>query len=192
MMFSQGCALITSYLLYHETERPSTPLPFKAAIFICGGIPLNVLEDVGIHVSATALAWDEKSRLGLLSKTTSIASWKKGEDRWANEGDLLFDPSKKIDVRDIYGLDLSERNLPPGKFKGMGGDGRGIGLVSVHVYGCKDPRYPQSLQLAELFDERCRRDFDHGGGHDVPRKTEISERIKELVEWSALKVYGLL
>lgn len=189
MMFSQGCALIASYLLYHSIETPEAPLPFKVAIFICGGIFLNVLEDVGIHVSREAREWDERSRKGLLEKTTTVANVKKGEDRWANTGDLVFDPETDLPMNNIYGLDLSEDNLPNAlKTKGR----RGITSVpTLHIFGSKDPRYPQSLQLANLFDERDRRMFDHGGGHDIPRGKEISEGIAELVEWGSLKAYGL-
>jgi len=187
MTFSQGGALISSYLLYHISETPAAPLPFKAVIFICSGAPLNVVEDVGIHVSGEALESWERSRRGLLEKTTTVANYKKGDDRWANTGDLVYDPNQEIDLKSIYGLDLSEENLPDFlKVKGK----RGIQLPSVHVFGSKDPMYPQSLQLAHLFDERDRKVFDHGSGHDIPRGKEISQGIAELVEWIAWKVSG--
>jgi len=188
LMFSQGCALMTSFLLYHYRDTPNAPLPFKVVIFMCGGIPLNVAEDVGIHVSNEAREWDEISRKGLLEKTTTVGNVKRGEDRWANTGPLVFDTSKKVELDNIYGLDLSEDNLPDFlKVKGR----RGIQLPSVHIFGSKDPRYPQSLQLAHLFDEKDRRVFDHESGHDIPRTKDVSESIAELIEWSALKSYGL-
>lgn len=185
MMFSQGCALVASYLLYHATETPGAPLPFKAAIFICGGVTINVVEDVGIHVSLEAREWEEKSRKGLLEKTTTVGNYKRAQDRWANTGDLVFDPDQEIILKDVYGMDLSEDNLPDSlKVNGR----RGLsGIPSVHIFGEKDPRYPQSLQLACLFDERDRRMFNHGSGHDIPRRKEVSEKITELVKWTARK-----
>jgi hypothetical protein len=32
--------------------------------------------------------------------------------------------------------------------------------------------------------------YDHGGGHDIPRSTKVSERIAELVEELAREIQG--
>ena len=60
-----------------------------------------------------------------------------------------------------------------------------IRIPTVHVYGAKDPKYVASLQLVHFCQEGRRRVFDHGGGHDVPKATGVSDRIAELVEWAA-------
>ncbi|KAL2048880.1 hypothetical protein ABVK25_010832 [Lepraria finkii] len=41
LCFSQGCAVVSSLILHHNNEHPEQPLPFKAAVFICGGVPLR-------------------------------------------------------------------------------------------------------------------------------------------------------
>ncbi len=88
--------------------------------------------------------------------------------------DLEHDPSEAPPSSDVYGLDFSSF---PEDLK--------IKIPTVHVYGAKDPKYVASMQLVHFCEENRRRTFDHGGGHDVPRRTDVSERIAELVEWVA-------
>lgn len=88
--------------------------------------------------------------------------------------DLEHDPSETPPSSDVYGLDL---NFFPEDLK--------IKIPTVHVYGAKDPKYVASVQLVHLCEENRRRTFDHGGGHDVPKRTNVSERMAELVEWAA-------
>ena len=88
--------------------------------------------------------------------------------------DLEHDPSEAPPSSDVYGLDF---NSFPEDLK--------IKIPTVHIYGAKDPKYVASVQLVHLCEENRRRTFDHGGGHDVPKRTNVSERIAELVEWAA-------
>ncbi|KZF26351.1 hypothetical protein L228DRAFT_264758 [Xylona heveae TC161] len=82
MLFSQGCALISSFLLYHMAERPDDPIPFKTAIFICGGVGLPVVEALGIPVSQEAKDWDERTRHELQAQAAAIEL---GQDRWTGK-----------------------------------------------------------------------------------------------------------
>lgn len=68
LMFSQGCVLGSSMLLFHQEETPHLPPPFKAAIFVCGGASLSVLEEMGFHVSAAARERDAASRTALAAQ----------------------------------------------------------------------------------------------------------------------------
>ena len=88
--------------------------------------------------------------------------------------DLEHDPAEAPLPSDVYGLDFSSF---PEHLK--------IKIPTVHVYGAKDPKYVASVQLVHLCEENRRRTFDHGGGHDVPKRTHVSEKIAELVEWAA-------
>ena len=88
--------------------------------------------------------------------------------------DLDHDPTDPPLSSDVYGLDF---NSFPEDLK--------IKIPTVHVYGAKDPKYVASMQLVHFCEETRRKTFDHGGGHDVPRRTGVSERIAELVEWAA-------
>ncbi|KXX77136.1 Family of serine hydrolases 1 [Madurella mycetomatis] len=175
MGFSQGCSLIGSFLLYHCRETPDEPLPFKAAIFVCGGLPLGVLEDLGLPVSQRAHEINDetvrllKQKAGMLTELAeSKERIKPGMGLWDDTAVLLHDPDEMPDESDVFGLD----------FTAMPEDAK-IKIPTVHIYGAKDPRWPASVQLAHFCVNR--KMYDHGGGHDIPRSTEVSRRIAELV-----------
>ncbi|KAL8723284.1 MAG: hypothetical protein Q9225_000406 [Loekoesia sp. 1 TL-2023] len=175
MCFSQGCSLIASFCLYHQAETPNQPLPFGVAIFICGGVPLQVLEDVGIEVSKEAWDMNNKSSKALAEQASSDAILKSGLNRWITADGVIANGDALQDPKNVFGLDFTRI---PQHLR--------IKVPTVHIYGNKDPRCPASLQLAQFSDPSLRKTYDHGGGHDVPRKSDVSESIAQLVEWSAL------
>ncbi|SLM39591.1 Serine hydrolase FSH [Lasallia pustulata] len=170
MGFSQGTGLIGSFLLYHMKERPEAPLPFKCAVFFCGGVGLNVVEDLGVKVSAAARELDDRCRDALFEKAESVRTARVGDDYWAQG--LVFDPEEAVRREDVYGLDFTR---VPTRLM--------VRIPTVHVWGNKDPRYPASVQLSWFCEPSLRRTFDHGSGHDIPRTKECSERVAELLEW---------
>lgn len=175
-MFSQGCALVASMLLYHAIETPEVSPPFKCAMFICGGVQLPILEYLGVDVTPEAWEWDERSKKGLQEKAGNEAIMSRGADRWITGPHAnAFDPKAEIEAEDVFGLDFTR--MP----KGLK-----IGIPTVHVFGSMDLRFPASTQLAWFCDERVRRMYDHGGGHDVPRRKDVSEELAGLVEWVAV------
>ncbi|KAL1841852.1 hypothetical protein VTJ49DRAFT_6529 [Mycothermus thermophilus] len=194
MGFSQGCSLIASHVVYHSLQskqEEQKPLPFKAAIFICGGVPLQVLSDVGVEVPQRAKDISALTGKMLRNRTAALAEMaanpelieqERGVGLW-DSGDapagLVHDPSKMPDERDVFGLDLSHEALP---------EGVRIEIPTAHVYGAKDPRWPASMQLAYLCKER--RMYDHGGGHEIPRTTEVAERMAELVMELVREIQG--
>lgn len=173
MLFSQGCSLISSFLMYHQAETPHLLLPFKVAIFICGGVPLAVIEDLGVQVSAKARELDARTSKQLQQRASAVETAAPGTDYWIEVDERLFDPSAPIEPSDVFGLDFTKINKPL------------ISIPTVHIYGSKDPRFPASVQLAHFCESSMKRTYDHGGGHDVPRTKEVSENIAELVRWSA-------
>ncbi|KAL8855478.1 MAG: hypothetical protein Q9178_007889 [Gyalolechia marmorata] len=175
MCFSQGCSLIASFCLYHQSETPDEPLPFKTAIFICGGAPMQALEDLGIEVSQEARDVDTRSSRALAEQASTDAILKSGMDRWKNAHSALSSPDVSFDPSDVFGLDFTKM---PAHLR--------IKIPTVHIYGNKDPRCPASLQLSHFSDQRLTKIYDHGGGHDVPRTSDVSEKIARLVEWSAV------
>ncbi|ERF76433.1 hypothetical protein EPUS_07313 [Endocarpon pusillum Z07020] len=185
LLFSQGCSVIASFLLYHQATNPTSPPPFKVAIFICGGIPLSILEDLGAKVSQEAHDWDQKTRVLLREKTTDAAAiLSHGHDRWgssAKDDTAEEDPGAKImnNPQDVFGLDTTQFS-----------EHSKIRIPTVHIYGSKDPRRPASLQLACLCRAEVRKIYDHGGGHDIPRRKEVSEAIAGLVRWSVKMAEG--
>lgn len=171
MNFSQGCALSSTLLLYHQKFHPDKPPPFKVAMFICGGIVLSALDDLGFVVSEEAKEIDEKSKVQLLSRASTEAILKDGSNRWG----VGFDPLSQKDKSNIFGFNFE--NIPKDRM---------IQIPTVHVYGAKDPRYPSSITLAQFCKASVRKTYDHGGGHDIPRTRDVNIAMAELVEWCGM------
>lgn len=172
LCFSQGCAVVAGYLLDHAATRPHEELPFKCAIFICGGVPMPIVRDLGIEISERALLLEERSRNELFAKASSVETVAPGTDYWAKDpAGVLADLG--VDEDNPYNLDVEERLK--------------INIPTVHIYGEKDPRKFASLNL-KYFCKGERRDYNHAGGHDVPRTTKVSETIASLVEWCSRTV----
>lgn len=138
---------------------------------------MQVLEDLGVEVSKEAWDMSSKTSKALAEQASSDAILKSGMNRWINADGTLPTNAKdgSVDPTNVFGLDFTK--MPP-HLK--------IKIPTVHVYGNKDPRCPASLQLAMFGDERFKKMYDHEGGHDVPRKSDVSETIAELVEWIAV------
>ncbi|MCJ1353181.1 MAG: hypothetical protein MMC33_003166, partial [Icmadophila ericetorum] len=183
MCFSQGCSVISSLILYHQKECPEEPLPFKAAIFICGGVPLPVLSDLGLPVPPEVWAMNERSGRELAgaagsarAKVDAITSGGRSahEGLWdrpgiAKNAALIQPPT---DRTNIYGLDFTQ--FP---------DNIQMKIPTIHIYGSKDPRYPNSMHLVHFSQEEHRKMYDHGGGHEIPRTAATSDMIAVLVDW---------
>ena len=193
LCFSQGCAVISSFILHHNNEHPEQSLPFKAAVFICGGIPLDTLSHMGLPVPPAA--WEINNATGQqLHKKAGAAGeeikalMKSGNARqamgrglWDRTDGLIhqvpgnYDPHRlppSLLQTDVYGLDVTRF---PHCLK--------INIPTVHIYGIKDPRYTSSMQLAHFCAADKRKVYDHGGGHEIPRTTKVSEHIAGLLRW---------
>lgn len=187
--FSQGCSLASTMALYRAigspanrgrpgTEAEEETLPFRAAIFICGGVPLSALEDMGLEVPPRA--YEISQRTGQLLNSTAgrltelaanLKLIRPGVGLWdgnLHDGRLVHDPSVRPDPSDVFGLDFTRFHARAR-----------ITIPTVHIYGSKDPRWPASIQLAEFCDDKM--EYDHGGGHDIPRSTEVSNRIADMI-----------
>jgi pimeloyl-ACP methyl ester carboxylesterase len=182
MNFSQGCSLTSSLLLYQQAQQPSQPPLFKVAIFICGGVPLDVVEELGVNVTQEARDWDSSSKAQLEARASSAAILREGRERWGAGFDSLESvPSSSSSEAattaptNIFGIDFS---LVKPELR--------IRIPTVHVYGARDPRFPASVTLAHFCDSSMRRTFDHGAGHEIPRARPVSERLAELLEWAAM------
>ncbi|QSZ30720.1 hypothetical protein DSL72_000278 [Monilinia vaccinii-corymbosi] len=174
MCFSQGCALVAGFLLDHQVTRPHIPLPFKCAVFICGGVPLPIIEDLGIEIPEKARALEAQSVKELFATAAAVETAQPGDDYWntkAEKSSILN--VENIDLENPYGLVVPE--------------GWKIQIPTVHVYGKKDPRWLASLNLAS-FCAGKRKVWDHGGGHDIPRFLAVSDEIAGLIKWCAKAV----
>ncbi|KAJ4422986.1 hypothetical protein N0V82_002380 [Gnomoniopsis sp. IMI 355080] len=195
MCFSQGCAAAAGLIIQHQNERPHEPLPFRAAVFICGGLPFNIFEELGLSVPQRAWDINQASAEDLHRKAGAVeqrvadiraldpgARRRRVDGLWTDVETLShratgsqddYDPKRlpQLDNTDVFGLDLTR--LP---------EGLAPQIPTVHVYGLKDPRYPSAIQLAS-FCRGPRRVFDHNGGHEIPRNTPVSQEISESLLW---------
>ncbi|KAH6660907.1 serine hydrolase FSH [Truncatella angustata] len=168
LLFSQGCALVSSYILYQQWFEPESPPPFKFVMFMCGGIPITALKDLGVPVSKEVEELDQATKRQLSEKTTYDIT----RDRWQLTDYASVARRAQFDSDDCFGLNL---NKIPLELK--------IRIPTVHVYGRKDPRLPASVQLAGLCDPYIRQVYDHGGGHELPKSKEVSEALAQLLQW---------
>lgn len=182
-------------------------LKIGCAMFVCGGPVLDVLADIGINVSDAARQQHEMSVKQLKSKASRLrdialdpvqAGWQKGIGLWdmpeRDDTCAIITPTsfppqqqfqnyeKKVGIEveecsnnTVSGLDLSDANTRAGRLR--------ISIPTVHVCGRKDPRRPASLQLAALCDAKQRKFYDHGGGHEIPRRSEVSRKLAKLMQW---------
>ncbi|KAF1347665.1 serine hydrolase FSH [Delphinella strobiligena] len=198
--FSQGCALAATFLLRLQRDeigqasirgRPPQQ-PFKFAVFICGGLPLYYLADQGYDISEAARIHDKESGQALQSQASYAALVEHGDKRWnyidrgkIGHSDPAPDTSSSemplaatfATAREVCGLDCAQI-LPEHM----------IQIPTVHIYGSRDPRMASAFQLARFCREDVKRIFDHGGGHDLPRTTVVSQKIAGLVSWAMDRV----
>jgi len=131
---------------------------------------LDAAADLGIPVSETARTIDASSKTLLSNQASSSAILTHGSKRWDPKLSLSALP-----LNNVFGMNFEE--VPKEKL---------ISIPTVHVYGAKDPRFPASVTLAHFCDPRVRRMFDHGGGHDIPKRGDVSVMMAELVEWCGM------
>ncbi|KAI1126256.1 serine hydrolase FSH [Nemania abortiva] len=158
--FSQGAALLSGYLLYHQWYGHEHDPPFRFATFISGSISLAVLRDLGTPVPSAAdrvVEEIELRRQGNLDPSPSHISLAR---------QAIFNSD------DCFGLNL---NKVPLELK--------IRIPTVHVWGAKDPAFPASIHLAGLCDPYIRKIYIHGSAHEVPQGIEDTQQLGQLVLW---------
>ena len=182
MGFSQGCLFIASYLMHRQKDmaaaRLDVPPPFKGVVFICGGLSFRSLESLGVDVPAEALDIERRSVSVLHSKTARFKNYADNPDQiqrgvglWDDVSDLVHSVNAPLPADDnVFGM-----NYATGFPKELL-----ITLPVVNVFGIRDPRYTSAIQLA--YTCRNRAMYDHKGGHDIPRTTEVSVNIAELIK----------
>ncbi|KAM3069561.1 hypothetical protein ACMFMG_005663 [Clarireedia jacksonii] len=179
--FSQGCTLLSTYLLSLSHQTPPQPAPFKFAIFICGGPSLSFLHhSLGIAVPAQAYSLDSRSRTELTNTArkfetvayTNPEAEPVSIDYWGESARAAGSVIKNGEGED-YGVVIP--------------DEKKIGIKTVHILGTKDPRRLAGRCLVGLCREEERRVWEFEGGHEVPRRGECVERMGALVEWAVGK-----
>lgn len=191
LAFSQGCALAATLMLEIQTDAGRTEAPnlrqqpFKFAIFICGGLPLSYFAGRGYTISDAAWQYDEQARRALSSQASLSAILQSGSQRWNQQDWTNFNHAKHSSssrhgsrsATTVFGLDLAQV-----------ADAHKIPIPTVHIYGSKDPRMGSALQLAGMCRSDKTRLACHGGGHDIPRTSEVSDLIARLISWASTEM----
>jgi acetyl esterase/lipase len=61
---------------------------------------------------------------------------------------------------------------------GVGGGCRRIPIPSAHIWGSADDMAPDGgRDLSRLFEPSCRLNLIHDGGHEIPRKSYVTESV---------------
>ncbi|KAF2472398.1 uncharacterized protein BDR25DRAFT_14043 [Lindgomyces ingoldianus] len=63
-------------------------------------------------------------------------------------------------------------------------DGKRIRIPTAHIYGSKDDAYDESLRLRDMCEESGGRrvEFDHRGGHEIPRDRKTTMEMMRVVQ----------
>ncbi|KAL4933046.1 putative EF-hand calcium-binding domain protein [Aspergillus undulatus] len=184
------------------------PPPFKSAIFICGGAPHQLLEEIGYSISPLTKARDDESRAVLSSMASSESILSRGSARWTGSP-LDFSiqnpyPTPLATPTHNLGLSLSPFTFEPQPHthnnthldslslsfhaedeirREIVGSVK-VSIPTVHIYGERDPRYVAGIQLSEVCVKKKRKVYNHGGGHEIPRYEAVSGAIADLVRWA--------
>ncbi|KAI2472751.1 serine hydrolase FSH [Annulohypoxylon bovei var. microspora] len=158
--FSQGAAVVSSFLLYRQWYDHELPPAFKFAIFISGSISLKVLKDLGVPVSNEA------------ESAVSQAMLRHDQGLGPLSAHVTRARRAVFDSDDCFGLNL---NRLPLELK--------IRIPTVHIWGEKDPLFPTSIQLAGLCDPYIRKIHTHPEGNEIPQGENELAQIVPLIEW---------
>jgi predicted esterase len=84
--YSQGASLAATFLIRYAQQHPSSPLPFKCAIFFSGGKPLNPsMLDMG------KLELIDPKVTGTLLKLPTANIWGRNDMLWPGSSEVLCD-----------------------------------------------------------------------------------------------------
>ncbi|KAF1993036.1 hypothetical protein P154DRAFT_106180 [Amniculicola lignicola CBS 123094] len=161
MGFSQGAAVAASLLLHEELE--STPLSFKAAIFIGSPIPFAKAAQVGI---------DARAYFGIRNTLPNAHA---RPNRIPPH--LVTDPAY---LRNPAQLERASCDDVQYQMFHPTVDEVRIRLPTGHVMGMQDKWFCHSKDLVGLCQENSKVVLQHHGGHEVPRA--YTEEICDVVE----------
>lgn len=155
--FSQGGSLLASVIMDHQRRNPFGPSLFKLAVFLCSGAPLLVPKS-----RQPPDVFTDLSMIAELEPLTEpwLGPYVPDHEPMSDESWNIFIPEKV----NMAGLTI---NMP-----------------TTHIYGSKDGSLDLSLRLRDMCDPRQRVDFDHGGGHDVPRAPKTVQTMADIIRRS--------
>ncbi|MCJ1250984.1 hypothetical protein MMC30_008214 [Trapelia coarctata] len=97
--YSQGAVLAATYLIQFSQQHPSSPLPFKCAIFFSGGRPLDPQE-----LAQGKLKWLDPKETGPLLKLPTTNIWGRNDTLWPGTSEVLSElceePQKNVYIHE--------------------------------------------------------------------------------------------
>jgi len=84
--YSQGASLAATFLIGYSQQNPSSPLPFKCAVFFSGGKPLDP-----VMLSKGKLELIDPTKTGTLLKLPTANIWGRNDTLWPGSSQVLSD-----------------------------------------------------------------------------------------------------
>ncbi|PHH90555.1 hypothetical protein CDD83_3317 [Cordyceps sp. RAO-2017] len=180
----EGAWLVASLLFKHQIENPTSPMPFRFAVFISGSLPLSWSSSVG-HDYLGVITSDDPL-------TTDASLWRK-QNQNEMESERLSEIQDRIrrDLSPEWELRLAKAlnlvadpqnsHLRPRAFHPDLYPGR-LDLPTAHIWGREDFIAGHSKQLLRLCNSKFAEAFEHKEGHDVPQSSEDNIRMSEVIQ----------
>ncbi|KAE8356047.1 serine hydrolase FSH [Aspergillus coremiiformis] len=180
--FSQGAAIVTSYLLEHGITHPGEPMPFRFAIFCSCTMPFS--SDLAYCQSmfgSLSLMQQKLLRSGqddeitqlpepVRTQATSLVKIVKTTQFITGNPPVFFLDRPLSDIPCILDPAMCPTRLR---------------IPTLHIRGKADiPGLEETGSLVESFcDPKNRRSITHSGGHDLPRSEQEVKLILSAMEW---------
>ncbi|KAI4270303.1 MAG: hypothetical protein LQ337_006759 [Flavoplaca oasis] len=94
--FSQGASLAAAYLVHLSRDFPSRPLPFRCAVFFCGGPPFDPQA-----VEQNELRLMDAEETGPILELPTAHMWARNDKVWPGGGEMLSELCEETE-RNIY------------------------------------------------------------------------------------------
>jgi pimeloyl-ACP methyl ester carboxylesterase len=158
--FSQGAAVVSSYILQSLKESPARS-PFKFAIFFSAAMPFD------------------------LDSLPFTFNKDEGRFNWADTNELIDDEATLQTIPEPGALDYSGKFETTTRFlrRYPKGDQPRIHIPTVHIAGLDDEYwYPQSLGVRDMCDALNRHFLEHRGGHEVPKDRSMTTKMVQVIQ----------
>ncbi|PYI36632.1 hypothetical protein BP00DRAFT_386626 [Aspergillus indologenus CBS 114.80] len=180
--FSQGAAVMTSFMLEYATTNPDGPSPFRFAIFCSPTIPCAADPAYNQSVYGTLSSQDQQrlrsgqdSQLAQLPEPARSVSQEllktiqAAQPITRNTASYYFDRLPRLVPAALH------PNVVPTR----------LAIPSLHLRGKEDlPGLDSVASLLQSFcDPKTRKTIEHSAGHDIPRSGPEVKKLLSSMEW---------
>ncbi|KAL4887854.1 serine hydrolase FSH [Aspergillus ambiguus] len=180
--FSQGAAIMASYVLEHAAAHPNEPLPFRFAIFCSPTIPCAADQSYCRCVFGSLSAEQERylrsgkdDRIAQLPEPVRLAI-----EEFVNVVKGAYSVTRESP--NFY-LDRPRHKIPCPLHPGL--LNTRFRIPTLHLHGKEDlPGLTSCGLMMESFcDSKIRKTIQHTSGHDIPRSKPEVTRVLSAMEW---------